>query len=425
MTVNKIITDTALGESYRVIKHKSGLTIMVLTKQGYESTHAIFATKYGSIDTSILRENGGFETIPEGTAHFLEHKLFESEDLDAFERFAKTGAYANAFTSFDMTGYLFSCSDNFKENLEILLDFVQSPYFTEETVQKEQGIIGQEIRMYKDSAGWEAMFNMLRTMYEKHPVRIDIAGTEKSISCITAEMLYDCYRNFYDLSNMVLAVAGKATVEEVLEVADRMLKNSGGKRAVREFKKESPKPVCDYVEESLPIKVPIFVLGFKEDFENPERTLKQVVSTEIIHEIIAGRSSPLYNRLLEESLVNNSFSNEYFYGFGYACSMFSGESTDPEKASAEIRKEILSRKLNGVSEKDFERARRKLYGRMVMGFNDIESIAHDMVKSDFDGYGIFDASEICRTLTLDDINERLGEILCDDYTVLSVVKPLE
>ena len=344
MTVNKVFTNEALRESYREIKHKSGLTILVLNKPGYESTHAVFATKYGSIDTAIMQDDGTFLTIPEGTAHFLEHKLFESEDLDAFERFAKTGAYANAFTSFDMTGYIFSCSENFKENLSILLDFVQSPYFTEETVQKEQGIIGQEIRMYKDSADWEVMFNMLRAMYEKNPIRTDIAGTEESIAGITAEMLYGCYKNFYNLNNMVLAVAGKATAEEVLEVADEMLKEGSGKRAVREFRKESKEPCERFIEEKLPINVPVFMLGYKEDIETPERSLKESVCTEIIHEIITGRSSPLYERLLEESLINNSFSNEYFFGFGYACSLFSGESTDPERAANEIRQEIKNTK---------------------------------------------------------------------------------
>ena len=398
---------------------------MVLNKPGYESIHAIFATKYGSIDTAIMQDDGTFAEIPEGTAHFLEHKLFESEDLDAFERFAKTGAYANAFTSFDMTGYLFSCSENFKENLEILLDFVQSPYFTEETVRKEQGIIGQEIRMYKDSADWEVMFNLLRAMYEKHPVRVDIAGTEESIAEITAETLYGCYKNFYNLSNMVLAVAGKATAEEVMEVVDRMLSKGEGERAVRKFNKEKNEPSESFIEEQLPINVPIFMLGYKEAVATPERTLKESICTEIIHEVIAGRSSPLYDRLLDEALINNGFSNEYFFGFGYACSLFSGESSDPERAAKEIREEIKRYKENGIPEKDFERARRKLYGRMVMGFNDIENIAHNLVNANFSDCGLFDSVNICKELTLFDVNERLESVLCDDYTVLSVVRPIE
>ena len=196
-----------------------------MPKENYSSTYAIFGTNYGSIDTKFKRsDKDEWTVVPEGIAHFLEHKLFESEDLDAFERFAKTGASANAYTSFERTGYLFSCSANFKKNLEILLDFVQNPYFTQATVEKEQGIIGQEIDMYKDAPDWEVMFNCLRTMYHNLPVRIDIAGTQESIAQITAKTLYGCYDNFYNLHNMVLAVAGNADVDEIVEVADKVLK---------------------------------------------------------------------------------------------------------------------------------------------------------------------------------------------------------
>lgn len=249
----KEVRNELLNEVYYDIDHPSGLKILVMPKAGYESSYAIFATKYGSIDTMIQLEDGSFEQIPEGTAHFLEHKLFESEDLDAFERFAKTGASANAYTSFDRTGYLFSCSANFKKNLEILLDFVQNPYFTQATVEKEQGIIGQEIDMYKDVPDWEVMFNCLRNMYHNLPVRIDIAGTHESIAQISADTLYGCYNNFYNLYNMVLSVAGNTTVEEVLEVADKVLKPVKGKMAQRKVIDEPKEVIKDYCEEKLSV----------------------------------------------------------------------------------------------------------------------------------------------------------------------------
>ena len=224
--VVKYIENEILGEGYYSIDHKSGLKILVYPKPEYTSTYAVFGTKYGSIDTRFKRsDTESFTEIPAGTAHFLEHKLFESEELDAFQRYAKTGASANAYTSFDRTCYLFACTGHFKENFEILLDFVRHPYFTEATVQKEQGIIGQEIDMYKDSPEWECLFNLLECLYHKHPVKIDIAGTKESIAEITAEMLFSCYETFYNLSNMALAVAGKTTVEEVLEIADRLLES--------------------------------------------------------------------------------------------------------------------------------------------------------------------------------------------------------
>ncbi len=417
--------DVLLGESYREIRHPSGLTIRVLHKDGYKSSYALFATKYGSIDTKIAQADGSFRTIPEGTAHFLEHKLFESEDLDAFARFAKTGANANAFTSFDMTAYLFSCADRFDENLEILLDFVQSPYFTEETVRKEQGIIGQEIRMYRDSADWEVAFNLLRALYRQHPVRIDIAGTEQTIAEISADLLYDCYRNFYDLHNMVLAVAGKATAEEVLAVADKMLRPASGKAAVREFIPEPHAPAQRTIEERMPVNVPQFSLGYKEAIRTPERTDKERVYTNVLLDAVAGRSSALYRRLLDQHLINTGFEVEYFYGFGFANCNFSGESTDPYRAAEEIRKAVAAIRETGVAPEDFERARRKMYGWDVMRFNDVAAVAHDLAETYFAGTDLFARARICREMTLDDANARLRAILDDDTAALSVILPTD
>ncbi len=420
----KTLTSEKLSESYYEVEHPSGLTILVLCKPNYASTHAIFATKYGSIDTKI-EENGVFREIPNGTAHFLEHKLFESEDLDAFERFAKTGAEANAYTSFDRTAYIFTCSEKFKENLEILLDFVQSPYFTQETVQKEQGIIGQEIRMYKDVASWEVLFNLLGALYHTHPVKVDIAGTEESIAEITAETLYGCYNSFYSLSNMVLAVAGNATLNDVLEVADKVLKPSKGKKAVREFVKESPLPVSGYSEERLAVTVPQFMLGYKEDIKTPERDIKELLCVDIIHDVIAGKSSPLYKRMLDDGLINTGFSSEYFTGFGFACSFFGGDSQNPQAAADEIKKEVKKYKQCGICESDFERVRRKIYGRLVMLYNDVEEIAQNLVESNFSDDGLFDEINTCASLTLADVNAKLADILCHDYAALSVILPIE
>ncbi|MCR5484886.1 MAG: insulinase family protein [Clostridiales bacterium] len=424
MTIDTIKNEL-LGEKYYKINHPSGLTILVLTKPGYAGTSAMFSAKYGSIDTAIVDKNGDIRKIPEGTAHYLEHKLFESEDLDAFELFAKTGAYSNAFTSFDRTTYLFNCSANFKENLKILLNFVQSPYFTEQTVRKEQGIIGQEIRMYKDIPDWEIMFNLLSALFYEHPVKIDIAGTEESISRITADILYDCYNNFYNLNNMVLAVAGNVTLEDVLDVADKELKPSGGAPAKRVFVKESPVPIKKYVEEKLPVAVPQFLLGFKEDIKTPERSLKESLCTVLIHDVIMGRSSPLYKRMLEEELINNGFSDEFFSGFGYACCMFGGESKDPQRAADEIRKEIARVKKEGIDAASFERVRKKMYGGLVMEFNDVEAITQNLIDSYMDNTGLFDEIGICRSLTVDDVNERLQNILVDEYSALSVIIPVK
>lgn len=419
----KEIKNELLNERYFDIDHPSGLKILVMPKENYSSSYAIFATKYGSIDTMIQMKDGSFKEIPEGTAHFLEHKLFESEDLDAFERFAKTGASANAYTSFDRTGYLFSCSANFKKNLEILLDFVQNPYFTQATVEKEQGIIGQEIDMYKDAPDWEVMFNCLRTMYHNLPVRVDIAGTQESIAKISAETLYGCYDNFYNLHNMVLAVAGNVSVDEVIEAADKMLKPVDGKMAQRKVIEE-PKEVFDsYVEEKLSVATPQFMFGFKESWDTPERTAKEEVTMEILLDMLSGPSSELYRRLFDEKLINNSFGFEYFTGFGYSCVLFAGESTDPRRVADEIVEEIKNFRKNGFDAAAFERTKKKLYGRMIMGMNDVDGIANNMVVSYFAGEDIFTDFDIYKTVTLDDVAELFEKTLDEEYSVLSVIKP--
>ena len=419
----KEVRNELLNEKYYDIDHPSGLKILVMPKENYSSTYAIFATKYGSIDTMIQMSDGSFKEIPEGTAHFLEHKLFESEDLDAFERFAKTGASANAYTSFERTGYLFSCSANFKKNLEILLDFVQNPYFTQATVEKEQGIIGQEIDMYKDAPDWEVMFNCLRTMYHNLPVRIDIAGTQESIAQITAKTLYSCYDNFYNLHNMVLAVAGNADVDEIVEVADKVLKPVEGKMAQRKVIDEPEEVIDSYIEEKLSVATPQFMFGFKESWDTPERTTKEEISMEILLDMISGQSSELYKRLFDGKLINNSFGFEYFTGFGYSCVLFAGESNDPKKVAEEIVGEIGKFRETGFDKTAFERTKKKLYGRMIMGMNDIEGLANNMAVSYFAGEDVFTDFEIFKTVTLDDVNDIFKKTLDENRSVLSVINP--
>lgn len=413
-----------LGESYFEIDHPSGLKILVYPKKNYAATYAVFGTRYGSIDTEF-RLNGEekFTCVPEGIAHFLEHKLFESEDLDAFERYAKTGASANAYTSFDKTCYLFSCTGKFQESLEILLDFVTHPYFTEKTVQKEQGIIGQEIQMCRDEAGWEALFSLLRAMYKTHPVRIDIAGTVESIAEITPELLYKCYETFYNFSNMVLCVAGNVTPDEVLSVADRLLKPQKPIRIERKFHREPREVAESYTEETLSVAFPIFSLGFKEAVETPERSLREILISDIILEAVAGKTSAFYSELLEAGLINTSFESEYFCGYGYAAWIFTGESPDGREVQKRITARIRALQETGISEADFERIRKKLYGRSIMQFNDIDGIANAMVSAYFCKEGLFDETEILQSLTLDEVNVRLRTALQTDCASLSVIKP--
>lgn len=419
----KEIKSAALNEKYYEIDHKSGLKIYVMPKENYSCAYAVFGTNYGSIDTRFKRSDcDSWTTVPEGIAHFLEHKLFESEDLDAFARYAKTGASANAYTSFDRTCYLFQCSDNFDESLEILLDFVTHPYFTEETVEKEQGIIGQEITMYYDVPGWMSTFNLLRLLYVNHPVRIDIAGTVDSIAQITDKLLYDCYNTFYNLSNMTLAVAGNVTPEQVIAVCDKMLKPCEPIKVERSFEEEPREIAGSYCEYNLTMSMPVFSFGYKEKCEKPLQDIRTIVETNLLLEILAGETSDLYNRLFEKGLINSSFSKEYFTGYGYEAITFDGESENPQAVAQEIKDEVARLKRGGIDDEQFEIARRSLYGKEIMEYNDIDSIANGFISAHFGGYGLFDAIDIYKSVTRQDIEKRLSQVMEEKYSALSVVR---
>lgn len=419
----KIVESSALGEKYYEIDHKSGLKIFVMPKENYKSTYAVFGTKYGSIDTRFKRSDSDeFTVVPEGIAHFLEHKLFESEELDAFTRYAETGASANAYTSFDKTCYLFQCSDRFEDSLRILLDFVTHPYFTKETVEKEQGIIGQEITMYYDVAGWMSTFNLLRCLYKNHPVRIDIAGTVESISEITDKLLYDCYNTFYNLHNMALVVVGNADADRIVAICDECLEKAENVSVERSFEDEPRDIVKAYDEYHLAMSVPVFSFGYKEKCETPERSLKEIVETNILLEVLIGESSPLYSSLIEKGLINSQFSKEYFVGYGYEAIMFDGESTNPQAVADEIKREVALLKKDGIDDELFETVRRNLYGKEIMQYNDIDAVANGMISCYFSDYGIFDTMDIYKNVTKADIEKRLFEVMDEKYSALSVVK---
>ena len=414
--------ESDFGESYVRAEHSSGLTVYILEKPQYNSAYAIFGTKYGSIDNCFSVDGEKCE-VPEGIAHFLEHKLFESEDGDAFTKYAETGAYANAFTSFDKTCYLFSCSNRFYDNLGILLNFVQSPYFAEKTVQKEQGIIGQEITMYDDSPAWRVMFNMLRCMYKNHPVRIDIAGTVESISHISADLLYKCYNTFYNPGNMFICIAGNVETEKVLEIINKSIKTTEKKQIERIMPIEPAEVVTDYVEQSLEVAQPMFCFGYKENADR-KPTVKERVCTGILLEMISGDASPLYEELINEGLINDEFSFEYFTGEGYSAVIFEGESQNPKKVAEKIKREIERLKTDGINKKLFSAVRCGMYGNAIRVFNSVEGIAMQFVDCAANGSGLFDEIKYLKSVTAEDVYKRLN-LLENDKTVLSVINPKE
>ncbi len=409
------------GDTLYRVKHPTGLDILVWPQPGACSAYAVFATRYGSVYNSLPTANGGKEEVPAGIAHYLEHKLFESEEGDAFQLFAATGASANAYTSFERTAYLFQATDNIVESLDILLDFVQKPYFTPETVQKEQGIIGQEIRMCEDDPGRGVLYNLLQGMYHTHPVRIDIAGTVESIVHITDKLLYRCYEQYYNLHNMVLVVAGKITPEEVLAAADRQLRPAPPVPAT-DFEVVEPQTVCrPYVEEAMPVAAPLFYLGFKEPVG--QRDKYTVAGAQLLLELIAGKGSDLYTTLMDKQLINDQFGVEYFNGPAYGVWLFGGESTDPRAVEAAICREISRLQQEGIDPQRLEEVRRAVYGRLVADLDDPTTCGELLLSHVLDGIEPLSELDAIASITRKQLTAQLRERIPVEHHTLSVINP--
>ncbi len=415
-------TSEILNEQYTVTTLDNGLKIYIMEKQDFDSVYAVFGTKYGSIDNCFNLNDGEFISVPNGIAHFLEHKLFESEDGDAFTKFSKTGAYANAFTSFDKTCYLFSCSSLFDENLDILLDFVQNPYFTAGTVKKEQGIIGQEIRMYDDSPSWCVLFNALEAMYHNHPVKVDIAGTVESIAEIDDKLLYECYNTFYNPANMFICIVGKVDTGSVIEKISSAIKPCKSIKIGRKKVDEPSYIVKDYIEKRLEVAIPLFCLGYKQKLEKAEPTLRESLAVNLLLKLILGESSPCYKRLTDMGLINDEFETEYFTGRGFAAVLFEGESNDPKSVAEEIKKEISRISHQGVDAELFEAVKRDSFGDTIKRYDSVNNIAMMFIDAAVSDYNIFDEIDILKEITLEEVLKYI-DIFDESKAVLSVIAP--
>lgn len=414
-----------LGEQFIRLEHSSGLTILLCPRPEFSTAYALFAAKVGSIDTAFKTQyDSDFVEVPEGIAHFLEHKMFECEDGDAFAKYAKTGASANAYTSFDRTAYLFSCTEHFEQSMEILLDFVSKPYFTTETVKKEQGIIGQEIRMYDDSPQWRVMFNLLGALYHNNPVKLDIAGTVESIAEITPDLLYRCYYTFYNPANMVLAVAGNFDPETVVTLADRILQPKE-KIQIEWRGAEEPRSIAaSRTEQSLEVSVPLFQIGFKGPAGNMLTNLVNQICDEVLMEIICGESSPLYRRLYDAGAINSTFEYEVLAGRDYLTVMFGGESREPDRVYSELCDEIRRVMREGIDPEAFARCKKAAYGRYIGMFSRVEAVAGLLVLTHFCGMSnMYDLLKIVGGLTIEQLEVRLMEDFDPQYGALSVVSP--
>lgn len=420
-----------LNETLYCGSHKSGLKVYVMNKTGYSKSYAVFGTHFGSVDNKFT--SAGETTpivLPDGVAHFLEHKLFEQPDGgNVFADYAKYGANANAFTSFNMTAYLFECTANVTENLKILLDFVTKPYFTDENVAKEQGIIGQEIKMYDDDADWRCMINFLSAMYEQNPVKNDIAGSVDSISKIDKELLYKCYRNFYNMSNMVLFVIGDVLPEQVGRCVEEVITDYEilPEKPVRDYGVEPCRVVKNTVKQSLDVSVPTFMFGYKDTDTgyDGEKLLKKNIEYSFIMEIAFGKTSYIYNKLYNEGIIMGFLDYEADCEKDYCFTFVSGESNSPEKVRDVIFKglEILQEK--GISTTDFQRLKKAFFGRFVKQFDNINAIAHGFLSNTFNNIGLFDYIDVIEKISVDDVNNRLRNSFAKELSVLSIIEPVK
>ncbi len=424
------IKNELTGEEMYFGKHSSGLGVYVIPKKDYSNTFAIFGTRYGSVDSEfIVPGEKDVTSVPDGIAHYLEHKMFDQPDgSNVFDKFSKYGGNANAFTSFNITAYLFSATANVEENLAALIDYVQSPYFTEDSVKKEQGIIGQEIRMYDDSGSWKLFFNLLNCLYKNHPVKKEIAGTVESISRITPELLYKCYNTFYNLSNMSLVVVGNVDVDKIVKVTeDGIKKNEPFSEEIKKIYPDEPDETAkQFAEQSLSVASPLFMIGFKDTDTGfgGENLLKKSIEINILLRILFGKGSKLYTELYEKGLINNTFSFDYTMQPSYAYSVLEGESGDPKDVYAAVNKEIERVKKEGLSEDDFNRIKKVMWGEYIRSMNDVEDYAVTFIQYLFMDIDYFNYYDVYKQVTFDDVKKRFEKHFVTERSALSIINPV-
>lgn len=404
----------------------NGLEVYVLPKPGFSKTYATFATKYGSIDNHFKVEGQEEIKVPDGIAHFLEHKMFEEPEGDIFSTFASQGASANAFTSFNQTVYLFSATDHVYENLETLVNFVQNPYFTDQNVNKEKGIIAQEINMYQDNPDWRVYFGLIEAFYKTHPVHIDIAGTVESINTITKETLYTCYNAFYHPSNMLLFVVGGVEPEKVFDMvrSNQKAKPYKPQGDIKRIFEHEPSEVAEARKIAhLPVSLPKCLFGFKDkDFNFTGETLiKRDLITKLMLDLLFGSSTKLYQKLYDMELISDSFGHEFNSDAGYSFSAIGGDTRDPELLLSTIKEEVGKLVETGFAEADFERAVKKKIGGYLRMLNSPENIAHEFTRYRFHDGDLFAVVPLYESITLDEVNARLREHADFNQMAVSIV----
>ena len=404
----------------------NGLTVAVVPRPGFSRKLAYFVTDFGAIHTEFSVD-GKACRVPAGVAHYLEHKLFDLPGRDVMAEFAALGANPNAFTSYDITAYYFSCTENFEPCLRLLLEYVSTPYFTDETVQKEQGIIGQEIGMHADNPDSRIFEELMAGMYRRHPITVPILGSVESIAQITPRILHDCHKAFYRPDNMILCVVGDVDPEAVCQMAQEILPEKSPETVTRPqtWEEEMTCPTA-YSAHTMEVAMPMFQLGFKcEPPENGEEAVRVEAIGELAAEALFGEASALYLRLYEEGLIDTSFGGGFEVTDGAAMLIVGGDSEDPEAVRDAILQEAQRLVREGIDEKEFLRSKRSAMGRRIRDLDSFDGTAFRICAYFFSKFDYFDFPRVYKTVESSDIQDFLRRVVTEERCSLCVIHPKE
>ena len=422
----KIIESSKIKEKEYIEKLDNGMTVIIIPKPNLDKKYIIWGTHFGSIDNRFIMPKTGEEVfIPDGVAHFLEHKMFEQPDgTNSLDTLMALGLDANAYTTNDHTAYLFECTNNFYKGLDELMDYVQHPYFTDENVEKEKGIIGQEIKMYDDEPGWKLYMNAMDCMYKNNPIKLDIAGSVESISKITPDVLYKCYNTFYNPSNMVMVVCGDFKPEEILEeIKKRLVEKEEQGEIKRIYPEKEEKINKPYNEVEMEVSTPLFMLGYRdvEGMEDKKEIVRKHIAIEILLNMIIGKSSDTYKELYEAGDLLAQPDLDYEFSDEYSHILISGQSKNPQKIKENVEKCIENFKKNGLNDEHFNRIRKKVYGDYVVEYNSVGDIARMFLSDKMKGINSFDYIEEYNTVTKEYVEEILKNVFKTENMIMSVV----
>ena len=418
-----------LDESTFSTKLANGLSVYICKKPGFNKKMGLFGTKYGSVINDFVDiETGKRIQVPDGIAHYLEHKLFEKEGANALDLFSQMGVSSNAYTSFDQTVYYFETADKFEESVAMLVKLIKEPYFTAENVEKERGIIGQEISMYDDNPNFKVYFNALRAMYQKNPVRIDIAGTIETISHITHELLYTCYNTFYSPQNMFFIIVGDVDVDKTLDLIEENINKYPNPKTSEEIQKyipEEPKEIAQKeIEEKMDIYLPQLCIGYKLPLCSGYDIQKNEVLADVVGEMYFSKQSDFFVKMYNSGKVNSSIDLQYEGSKYFSHIMLMTTTTNIDEVQKDILEYINKIKVEDVDKELFEIVKRKKIGETILSADSLNIAYRRIIDSILYDTDTYVDVEILEKLTPQDIKEFLNN-LREDNQVTSKILPKE